>query len=120
MPVTLDPTAALTSEAPEPDPALMTFPPWFTVEPDTVTALAVPLLLARVRSPVPLVPPDRVRTVVPRVFETWVPPLFTASDPLTVRAEVVELWVTADTADPTAALIVVAPVPPPLLVIVPV
>src|SRR5262249_57717702 len=53
------------------------------------------------------------------LFVSVVPPLFTVSAPLTVSADVVLFSVIPVTFEPTAALIVVVPLPAPILVTVP-
>src|SRR5262245_54605195 len=81
---------------------------------------AVALLVLITSSPVPLTPPEIVSNLVPLLFVSVVPPLFTVSAPLTVSADVVLFSVIAVTFDPTPALMSVTPLPLPLLVMVPV
>src|SRR5262249_52275238 len=85
---------------------------------DTVMPLAVALLLLSTRLPVPLTPPEIVSNLVPLLFVSVVPPLFTVSAPLTVSADVVLFSVIPVTFEPTPALMSVTPLPFSLLVLV--
>src|SRR5207248_1660112 len=100
---------------------LVIVPELLTLVVERVMPLAIALLLLRMRLPVPPTPPDNVNNEPPLalLFVRVVPPLFTVSAPLTVRAELALFSVMPVTFDPTAALIVVNPVPAPELVIVP-
>jgi len=118
-PVTLVPITALIVVPPDPLPLLVMVPVLLTEAVDNVMPLAVALLLLSTRLPVPLTPPEMVSNLVPLLFVSVVPPLFAVSAPLTVSAEVALFCVTAVTFDPTAALIVVVPVPAPVFVMVP-
>jgi hypothetical protein len=117
-PVTADTIGALTRTEPEPEPLLVTAPVLPTAPVETVTASAVDESFWSTRSPVPVTPPDT--SSVPAVLCTVVPPLLTASGPVTWRAAVALVWRTAVTAEPTPALSTVGAVPAPLLTISPV
>jgi hypothetical protein len=118
-PVTLVPMTALIVTPPVPVPELVTVPVWLTLVTETVIPAAVELLLFRIKLPVPEVPPEAVRIVVPLLLTSVVPPLLTAMAPLMVSPEVVLLSVTVVTLAPMPPLIVVRPEPPPVRATVP-
>jgi hypothetical protein len=119
-PVTLVPITALIVVPPEPLPLFVIVPMLLTEFVDNVMALAVALLLLSTRLPVPLTPPEIVSSLVPLLFVSVVPPLFTVSAVvLTVSADVVLFSVIPVTFDPTPPLMVVVPVPAPIFVMVP-
>src|SRR5262249_6640960 len=112
IPVTFEPTPPLMSVAPLPLPLFVIVPMLLTEFVDNVMALAVALLLLSTRLPVPSSPPQRSTDLVPLLFVSVVPPLFTVSAVvLTVSAEVVLFSVIPVTFDPTPPLMVVVPVP---------
>jgi len=122
MPVTLEPIAPLMSVDPVPLPELVIVPLSLTLVPERVIPLPIELLLLRIRLPVPVTLPETVRSWVPLalLLVRVVPPLLTLTAPLTFKADVVLFSVMPVTLEPTAALIDVAPLPVPELVIVPV
>ena len=113
---------ALMSVIPLPLPELVIVPVWFTAVVDSVMPLAVVVLLLRVRLPVPVVPPETVKSTAPLLLlVSVVPPLFTVrAVVLIVSAEVVLLSVIDVTFAPTPPLIVTVPLLEPVFVIVPV
>lgn len=119
-PVTLEPITALMIVEPEPVPEFVTVPVLFTLVVERVIPASVELLLFSMRLPVPVVPPDTVRSFVPLLLVRVVPPLFTVmAVVLIVRAEVVLFSVIPVTLLPIPPLIVVVPPPVPALVIEP-
>ena len=89
-PVTLVPITALMSVEPVPVPEFVMVPVLLMAVVERVMPAARALLLARIKSPVPLTPPDKVRALVPAVFVKVVVPLeFIVKAPLIVNAEVV-------------------------------
>ena len=119
-PVTFDPTPKLISTAAVPAPELVMVPTLLTAAVEMVMPLAAVLSFFRIRFPVPVTPPERVKTFVPVLsFVSVVPAALTARAPLTVSDEVELFLVSAVTFDPMPPLNVVVPLVAPLLVIVP-
>ena len=115
------PITELMREFPLPLPELVTVPILLSEVVETVMPFAMELLLLRIKSPVPLTPPEIVSNELPLLLllVNVVPEPFTVNAPLTVSAEVVLFSVMPVTLEPTAALISVEPVPLPELVMVP-
>src|ERR1700720_1844702 len=65
IPVTLEPTPALIKLLPLPVPELVIVPVLFTLVVESVTPLAIALLLLKMRLPVPVTPPETVRSELP-------------------------------------------------------
>ena len=85
MPVTLEPTVALIVVVPVPDPELVIVPVLLILVVDTVV---VPeLLLLKVTLPVPLMPPDKVKVLVPLLINV-LPLTLGVIAPLIASAEV--------------------------------
>ena len=126
MLVTLLPTPPLirvVALVPVPVPLLVIVPALFTLAVESVIPLVIALLLLSTKLPVPVTPPDRVSSELPLALllvkvVMLLPPCM-VSAPLTFKAEVVLFSVMPVTALPTPALTNVAPVPVPLLVIIP-
>ena len=97
MRLTFDPTPPLINTLPEPLPELVIVPVLFTVL-EIVMPLAPVLLFLRVRLPVPVMPPEWVKTVVP-LFTNVSPPELSVVAPVifTVPAPVPLVTVTAFT-----------------------
>ena len=93
--------------------------PLVAIPPEIVIPLLIPLLLIRVKAPVPVMAPDTVNTALPEllVLLKVVPALYTVMLP-TASAEDPLFSVMAVTLGPTAPMLVV-PLPVPELVIVP-
>ena len=111
-PVTLVPMTALMVVPPEPEPELVMVPALLTEVVERVIPAAIELLLLRMRLPVPLIPPETVKSALPLELELVrvVPPLFTVKAVvLIVSAEVVLFSVIAVTFAPTPPLMVVVP-----------
>ena len=87
--VTFEPTPPLIVTLPVPLPELVIVPVLFTEAVEIVMPLAVELLLLRVKSPVPVIPPvtERVAVLPLWLLTSVVPALFIAMAP-TVRFEV--------------------------------
>ena len=119
IPVIFEPMPALINVSPLPVPEFVIVPVLLTDVPERVIPLAVELLLFSIKLPVPVAPPEAVSIFVPLLLVRVVPPLLMAMLPLTVSAEVVLFSVMPVTFEPTAALIVVVPVPAPVFVTVP-
>ena len=114
-------TAALMSDEPLPLPELVIVPMFFTPS-KRVMPPAIALLLLSTRLPVPLTSPVTLNRELPLALLLMrvVPPLFTITSPLIVKAEVALFSMMAVTFVPTSPLILVKPLPVPELVIVPV
>lgn len=119
IPVTLEPRGAeIVTEFVPVLPLLVIVPMLLIDETERVMPpLKEPLLLST-RLPVPVMPPETVRSFDTVLFVKVVPALLTVSA-LRLKEEVALLSVIPVTFDPTAALIVVVAEPLPLLVIVP-
>ena len=115
----LVPMTALINELPEPVPEFVMVPVLLTSFVDSVTPLAVVLLLFKTRLPVPPTPPFTVSIAV-LLLVSVVPPALTVSKPLVVNADVVLFSVMPVTLLPILALISELPEPVPELVMVPV
>lgn len=101
-------------------PELVMVPTWLTLVVESVIPAAVELLLFSIKFPLPLTPPETVRSVVPLVLVNVVPELLTLKAVvLMVNADVVLLRVIAVTLTPMPPLMVVVPDPAPILVTVP-
>ena len=83
--MTLEPTVAAMVVVPEPDPELVIVPVLLTLVVDTV--ITPVLLLLKVTLPVPLIPPEMVKVLVP-LFVKVVPLALGVIAPLIVKAEV--------------------------------
>ena len=114
---------ALMVTPPDPEPELVMVPVLFADVVEIVIPAAMELLLLRIRLPVPVVPPDTVKSELPLalLLVTVVPPLATVmAVVLIVRAEVALFSVTVVTFAPIPPLKVTRPLLVPPLVMVPV
>ena len=113
------PVVIVTEPAPEPEFVIV--PELFTEVVVSVMPAAVALLLLRIKFPVPVTPPDTVKTEVPAVLVRVVPPLATVrAVVLIVSAEPVLFCSIEVTFAPTPPLITLSPEDVPALVIVPI